>query len=217
MKIAHHLFVCAAAVGLVGCAALEGPAGPAGVDGADGVPGDPGPQGPAGPAGPAGADGEDGADGDAEILYSDWFTAKEWGGADVFGIYTFTYDESVPEIDADILDEGLVLVYGRLSFYAKTFWDPDSIAQLPISVTYSAQGFWYEDSWTFRATEGNLQLRMTNNENLYQFLPSGNEFRYVIIPGGTLIPEATLQALPELSYEDAMDRIGLLEDEAFEL
>lgn len=194
-----------------GCDLVRGPEGPAGAQGEVGPAGPAGEQGAPGENGRDGADGMNGEDGDAGILYSDWFDPKSWTSADRFGVTVFSHEVSVPELDADIIDTGVVLVYGKLEFYLESFWPSGQVGQLPIDVDYEATGIRYVDSWDYRAEVGTLTLEFSNNENLYTFLEAGNSFRYVLIPGGTQLAQEELDELVDLPYDDAMDRLAEIE------
>ncbi len=82
---------------LFGCA-KDGATGPAGPQGANGTAG---PTGPAGPAGPTGATGS------ANVIYSPWITVPQ--GTLVDNLWY--YDIPVPQLTADMVNNGAILCY----------------------------------------------------------------------------------------------------------
>ena len=120
----------AGATGGTGATGPQGPAGsngatgatgPAGSNGATGATGATGPQGPAGPQGPQGPAGQDGTNGTS--VQSFLLTNKS---VTLTGLTTL----NVPAITADIVNQGLVLVYFRVSgtntgYYALPYSEAD--------------------------------------------------------------------------------------------
>ncbi|MGH2643043.1 MAG: hypothetical protein ACRDE2_03775 [Chitinophagaceae bacterium] len=165
-----------------GCS-KTGPAGPQGQTGATG------PQGPAGTAGTNGTNGATGAQGPAgtaNVIYSAWFTPSAFTVTKPFGIYSFDYNQPAPGIKQSILDNGVVLVYGKLNGYASSIWPTNQIGLLPIVLTYQSGGIQI-DTWSAFATVGNLRINFMNDNNLYTTdasISHSHSFRYVIIPGG---------------------------------
>lgn len=153
------LLLCAATLLIAGCSGKEGPTGPTG------------PQGQQGPAGTA------------NVIYSAWFTPSKYDTATVFGTRNLRYDQAAPQITQAVLDNGVVLTYGKLEGYNPAFWPTGRVALLPITLTY-VQGNTQIDTWSAYVTVGNLRINFTNNMNLYSSLASSHSFRYVIIPGG---------------------------------
>lgn len=75
-----------------------------------------GPRGPQGPTGQDGRDGRDGQDGNANVISINYFVGEEnWYEVGTPGETDFflAADLDVPEINQDIYDNGLVLVYYR--------------------------------------------------------------------------------------------------------
>ena len=170
----------------------EGPAGATGPQGPTGIGGPAGPTGPAGPSGPAGPTGPTGPQGPAgtaNVIYSPWtaFTDPNWSAStvDIFGKTARRYTAAAPGITATILSQGTVLVYFqgggspgtvRILPYT-TFNFTHTVTQViePSLVTGAIQiNFWNvennNDPGTFTGTPGTP--------------PTGNIYRYVIIPGG---------------------------------
>ena len=83
----------------------------------DGAPGDigpPGPQGEQGTQGGQGLQGEQGEPGTANVVYSEWFiiSQSDWIG---LGTAKLTGEIPAPELNQEIMNKGVVLVYFRLS------------------------------------------------------------------------------------------------------
>jgi len=103
-----------------------------------------GPEGEIGPQGPQGEQrpqGDRGPTGNANIIASDWFTPTEYTLSNSGGFFPIDYlshDESAPEITQDIIDSGVILVYGGLNGYNPSVWPIDRVSLLPISLTYNS-------------------------------------------------------------------------------
>jgi hypothetical protein len=142
----------------------QGPPGPPGADGEDGI------------AGPPGADGEDGV---ANVIYSEWisFETANWSApVDSFGFTERRYDVAVPQLDAAILDEGLVFVYVRFG-NGFQFMLPYVGAITTIR----------DQLLQHRVSAGQIRIvyaNLTDRDIDPGTIGSGNVFRYVLVPGG---------------------------------
>jgi hypothetical protein len=157
--------------------------------------GNPGPQGPIGPTGPTGATGtagsngatgSTGATGTANVIYSNWTTPTTYVKDTVFGTYHFYANITATKITQAILDNGTVLVYGKLNGYVSTVWPTNQVAQLPIEIAYMDGAVQNIDSWSALCTLGNVRIDLTSSANAYGSISNAHQFRYVIIPGGVL-------------------------------
>lgn len=174
--------------------------------------GDTGPTGPQGPEGPAGPEGPQGPAGTANVMYSDWFLPETWESSEVFGRTVFSHEEAVPEITQDILDTGVVLVYGKLNGYTSTIWPTDQVSQLPITVQWESGGSQI-DVWSANVRPEVLEITLTNNTDTYGSVNAQHEFRYVIIPGGAPVASEPAGAVhADLSYEEMRARYGVPAD-----
>lgn len=138
-----------------------------------------------------GDDGPAGPPGTANVLYSAWFTAPAYDTATVAGIRHFSYTRAAPEITQSILDNGVVLTYGKLLGYNSQVWPLDRVEMLPIEVRY-VQGNLQLDRWAAHASPGNLRIDFSNSNNFYTSISNAHSFRYVIIPGGSAISAAAV-------------------------
>lgn len=158
-----------------------------------------GPQGPQGIAGPAGNV--------AKVIYSDWFLPNNYDVSTGLGAVNLSYIQPAPGITQKILDSGVVLTYGSLSAYDGVHLPLRGIhyvgvEQLPITASYNLNGAEQIDTWSALAFVGNLQISLTNNNNLYtnsSSFDNVNSFRYIIISGG--IPEGRMAGSPP-DYSD---------------
>lgn len=155
--------------------------------------GNPGPQGPIGATGPtgatgaagvSGATGPTGATGTANVLYSDWFTPSSYTQTTVFGTIHFDADKAAAGITQAILDNGTVLVYGKLDGYNPVIWPTAQVSTLPIEITYMSGTTQNIDSWSALVTLGNVRIDLASSSNAYGSISNAHQFRYVIIPGG---------------------------------
>jgi len=153
-----------------------GPQGTSGQNGADGT---------NGTDGTDGTDGQDGQDGNANVISSDWFTPSSYTLSTGFGgIKLLDHDQAAPKITQEIIDNGVVLVYGKLNGYTSSVWPTDQIALLPIILTYSTSPA-NIDTWLAILSEGNINIRFTNNNNTYSSLSTNHSFRYIVIPSSS--------------------------------
>ena len=129
-----------------------------------------------------GTNGIDGEDGNANVMYSDWFKPPTYNLSTGFGgINLLEHDEAASEITQEILDTGVVLVYGNLRGYTTSIWPFQHVALLPLTLTYGVSPT-NIDTWTALLSVGNIKIRFINNNNTYNSLGTSHEFRYIIIP-----------------------------------
>ena len=159
----------------------DGAVGPTGATGQQGIAGT---NGTNGAAGPTGAIGATGATGTANVIYSDWITPSSYTKDTVFSTYHFYADIPASKITQSILDNGTVLVFGKLDGYIASVWPTAQVSVLPITVTYQLSGGIYTDSWSSLVTLGNVRIDFVDNQNYYSSISNAHQFRYVIIPGG---------------------------------
>lgn len=146
-----------------------------GATGATGPQGEQGAQGEQGDEGPQGEQGEQGNPGTANVIYSDW-VATELGNNIATSSDSFEMD--APDIDADMLNYGTILVFGR----RVDLVDGNVVYPLPIVFGGARQ-----QSYFYVATAGTITITIHANE---EGDPAGDgtflsQYRYVLIPGGT--------------------------------
>jgi hypothetical protein len=184
MKKTHYLFAfIAAAVIFVSCG-KDGAVGPAGPAGRTGPTGPAGTNGTAGATGTNGATGSTGATGTANVIYSDWTTPLIYTKTTVFGTTHFSAIIPASKITQAVLDNGTVLVYGKLNGYNPVIWPTDQVSVLPIEITYMNGTTQNIDSWSGLVTLGNVTIDLASSSNAYGSIANAHQFRYVIIPGG---------------------------------
>jgi hypothetical protein len=142
--------------------------------------------------------GPKGDPGTANVIYSDWFTPSSYVKTTVFSTSTFTFDVAEPKITQDILDKGVVVVYGKLNGYNPVIWPTDQVAPLPIVINYLSGTTPEIDTWSGLYSLGNVQISMKNNNNVYSNISNAHSYRYVIIPGGVHIAAVKLKNYNEL-------------------
>ena len=139
-------------------------------DGEDGAIGPQGPQGEQGPQGAPGEQGEQGETGTANVIYSDWIESE----LDDDIIATGSgFDIDVPDLTQEIVNEGVVLVFGR---NVPGLGSPD-IFQLPFITSSNFYSFRIEDAEVLRITVASIDGTSVGT-------PFFEDYRYVIIPGG---------------------------------
>jgi len=158
-----------------------------------------------GPQGVAGTDGTDGEDGTANVIYSDWFPSQF--PDDIDGT-NYVFSVAAPDLTAEIVEKGLVLVYGR--FYSGD--DIGVIFQLPHIFPFSQQ--FYTHSFTTPPASNAMRvfiilLSMDNTpigSSLFE------EYRYVIISGGTPAGKsATSKDYSKMTYEEIAELFNIPE------
>ena len=167
--------------GPIGATGAQGPAGGTGATGPAGATGSTGATGPAGPAGPTGPQGPVGS---ANVIYSAWVTEPATWTDSVMAsqnnIHVRSFIAPAPSLSQAILDQGIILAYGRLA-------PTDAPTPLPY--------FFNTTTTTFISINFKPAL---NKVAYYFYIPnsvsqttavaftgiSGTaQFRYVIIPG----------------------------------
>lgn len=155
-------------------------------DGEDGAPG------PQGVAGVDGQDGADGVDGNANVIASDWFAAT----------YTSPfaarkqYDIPAPEVNQDVRDSSVILVYGKRIANDEIWGIPTSFPFL--NQTYNFMCF---------TTDGIIRIFCDSNDATFTVgAPYIEEYRYVIIPSTTARNSIDYTSM---SYQEIVDYFGL--------
>ncbi|HZY36070.1 MAG TPA: collagen-like protein [Mucilaginibacter sp.] len=175
MKKINNLFLLLAAAALLATSC-----------GKNGAPGPQGPAGPTGATGPAGPTGAAGPTGTANVIYSAWVTPSSYTKDTVFSTWHLYANIAATKITQAILDQGTVIVYGKLDGYTSVIWPTAQVSALPIVVTYTEGGTVYTDTWSAQITLGNVRIDFVDNLNLYSNISNAHQFRYVIIPGAVL-------------------------------
>lgn len=157
-----------------------GAQGPTGANGPTGPAGPTGPNGPAGPTGPTGPQGPAGPAGTANVIYSAWLSdasAANWADTAISLLGTVVRRRNLPApgVTQAILDQGVVLAYGRGGVTNNQPWP------LPITFTYGGAPM----IMGFLPSLGRLVMTITvPTTGIAPSVFWGGDFRYVIIPGG---------------------------------
>ncbi|GAA3615474.1 hypothetical protein Q4Q39_01900 [Flavivirga amylovorans] len=186
-KLVRLVMVLMVSISIFSCSDGEdgatGPAGPAGVDGTDGV------------------DGEDGAPGTANVIYSEWIE-KGFDDDSGVGTPTASFDIEAPEITEKVLDQGVVLVFGRRF---TTVAEDVNIDVFQLPYTFYDTDVQYRHRIT--PPSGNkatgvikIQARSINGSNLNGNVHRIDEYRYVIIPGGAAVAPSSSGKSSSVDY-----------------
>lgn len=135
-----------------------------------GCSGDEGPAGPAGPAGPTGS---------ANVIYSEWYSPATWVLGATFGVTERAFTMTTSSLTAEIISHGVVLVY------MKFVGTSPAIYQLPVTIVSSGSTYCF----SFRAEPGSVKAHyylVSSPATDPGVIPSDNQVRYVLIPGGVL-------------------------------
>lgn len=160
-----------------------------------------GPVGPEGPAGKDGVNGSDGNDGNANvqsitksIAYGDW-QASGTAGEDLY----YYVEISIPEITAQIVQDGTVMVYYKES--------NDFYYALPSTFNWysSYLGYYYHTTLRFSFKTGIVRIEIEDS-NMNTYRPESTvEFKIVVIAGSTL----KNLSIDLTNYQDVKERFDL--------
>ncbi|PIB38419.1 hypothetical protein BFP75_16050 [Maribacter sp. 4G9] len=177
---------------LVGCSVEDGPIGPEGPAGGQGVVGAPGPEGP---------EGEQGEPGPEGYFVSEWINTelKENFGTDFSASFVIT----APEITQQIMDTGLVLVFGRL----EDALGSQIVERLPTLINNNFD-------FRFQQRLGELTIIVSSITEFMDLDENGgliDDYRYVIIPnpGNTTGKNGTNVDFTKMTYEEVVDYFNL--------
>lgn len=159
-KLTFYAFVLLGALAFASCG-KDGAAGPAGETG------------PAGAAGPQGAKGDSGT---ANVIYSEWLNLGFTGDVTEDGDSIWFTGLEVPQITADFLQSGTVIVYVNLNSNS----DPVVVA-LPYYSVYNTVNIIPVIYNGVLEIDANSDVSTLGDDagNIYR------QYRYVLIPGGT--------------------------------
>ncbi|WP_282055419.1 hypothetical protein [Maribacter luteus] len=142
-------------------------------DGEDGAIGPQGPQGEQGIQGEAGADGEDGAQGEqgetgaANVIYSEWLDSPL---AENIALESTNADIAAPSLSQEIVDQGVVLLYGRIETNGNVY-------SLPYIGNQGVSYYYYHNLEV-------INIRLTTIDGSDIGSPLFSSYRYILIPGG---------------------------------
>jgi len=142
--------------------------------------------GPTGPRGPAGS---------ANVIYSDWYSPATWNLETEFGVTQRTYAMGTTSLTQEIIDHGVVMVYMRFMGLAP------EIIPLPFLVPDVGYQFYSRAQADSIKVVYYVAAAPTSTPSI---IPSGNQVRYVLIPGGVVA--ATMQASGS-TYEQEVGRL----------
>ncbi|NMH89141.1 hypothetical protein [Flavivirga algicola] len=181
-------------------------------DGEDGAIGPQGPQGPQGDQGQQGLQGDPGAPGDpgtANVIYSDWI--EHGFGNSPVGSSAAGFDIEAPEITNDILNNGVVLIYGRRAVLSDgeietTFYQlPYTFyGSLDVEFRYRIQPPTDDSNGAIR-----IQVKKLDDTDLNADAVLISAYRYVIIPGGQSNTGKSISNYKKMSYEEIANLFDL--------
>ncbi|KUJ63224.1 hypothetical protein AR687_03445 [Flavobacteriaceae bacterium CRH] len=143
-------------------------------------------------SGDDGTDGQEGAKGTANVIYSAWLTAPTAVAETIDGTSGMSTSINAPELSADILAKGTILVY--VSFGTGTYTLP---------YTSTAGGF--VNTITVISNLQKIKLfRFRHDGGGTVNLPTSLSWRYILIPGGTVAAtaKAAKTDYSKMSYEE---------------
>ncbi|TDX13814.1 hypothetical protein [Flavobacterium sp. S87F.05.LMB.W.Kidney.N] len=138
-----------------------------------------------------GADGAPGAAGTANVIYSAWLTAPAAAAETIDGTSGMSTTINAPELSADILSKGTLLVY--VSFGSGTY-----------TVPYTSTAGGFVNTITAISNLQKIKLfRFRHDGGGTVNLPTTLNWRYILIPGGVAATAKTAkQDYSKMSYEE---------------
>lgn len=140
-------------------------------------------------------EGEDGETGTTNVIYSEWINK---GIEDNINDINTVFTINAPQINAEILNTGTILVYGR-SFNTN---NGAQVFQLPMTTGVGSERL----SYLFKATSGEIEIRI-NSAKIIGTNDFLLQYRYVIIPGGQ-ISMASLD-YSKMSYKEIESMLNI--------
>ena len=193
---AAKLIILALVLVFTGCEPEEGPIGPEG------------PQGEKGEQGEQGEPGPQGEPGTANVIYSDWTTFQNTAWSEpflFFGQNRRSYTISEDSLTNDIINMGTVMVFVR---FGGTF---DNIQPLPIIQPITQSKNQVLDFYLQVGAIVNVYYNLNDTDDPGS-IGSGNQYRYVIIPGGTpLSLKKGAESFVDLSYNELCEALNIPE------
>lgn len=153
-----------------------------------------------GPTGKDGVAGTNGADGNANVIYSDWASVPAATATTIDGTNGNTSSISAPNLTQEILDKGTVLVYVKFG---------STIIQLP----YTSNAGGVTNTLLFYLELNNIKLfRFKHDGTGGVNIPTGLQFRYILIPGGvSVLTQKTQLNLKNMPYSEVCKYLNIAE------
>lgn len=149
-----------------------------------------------------GTNGADGAPGTANVIYSAWMTAPAAVAETIDGTSGLSTSINAPELSADILAKGTILVY--VSFGQGTF-----------ALPYTSTAGGSVNTITAISTLQKIKLFRFKHvaDGTTVGLPTTLNWRYILIPGGKVAATAKTAKLDysKMSYEEVCARFNIQE------
>lgn len=146
-----------------------------------------GPEGPRGSAGPEGS---------ANVIYSDWYSPETWVAGVTFGTAERSFTMETTALTQEIVDYGVIMVYIRV-----VGLDP---AISPLPVTFESENL----NFLFRPQAGSIKVvyySTVSPDVTPEVIPSNNQIRYVLIPGGVLDEAALSEGITSAKLIGSLD------------
>lgn len=156
-------------------------------DGTDGV------DGAQGPAGPAGS---------ANVIYSGWINAPAGTAETIDGTSGLSTSFAVPQLTADIMAKGTILVY-------MSFGSGVNVYTLP----YTSTAGGYANTITAIASLNSIKIFRFKHaaDGTTVGLPASLSYRYILIPGGATAATSKTAKVDysKMSYEEVCQHFGV--------
>jgi hypothetical protein len=123
------------------------------------------------------------------VTGSEWFFPVQ-NGKSIWDRYStinggryFRTEMLASDITQEVMNNSVILIYGKLTGYDGAVWQLDHVGLLP-TVIYRTAFFESTDDWTVALSPGRISIRIQNSQSYY---PNGepdpgHSFRYIVIP-----------------------------------
>ncbi|MEM9681348.1 MAG: hypothetical protein AAF901_13580 [Bacteroidota bacterium] len=150
-----------------------------------------------------GINGLDGEVGSANVIYSNWFPSQFPDEILNFNLQRFWVD--APDLTTDILDQGVILVFGRYSTTSSTI-----VEQLPFTSVFRQQMYIHSYILPNDGTPARVNITVYPTGGGVIGQPLFDDYRYVIIPGGLPTTAGKTQIdHTKMSYEEMIEHFGI--------
>jgi len=138
----------------------------------------------------------------ANVIFSNWTTVPAWSGlTNSAGYVYYRYIiNNITQLDANMINQGLVLAYVR--------FDPNgSVNQMPFKRAWDrTPGKLIYENWSYQANVGQITVIIDPEDNRY-VAPVGAQVRYIMSAG--VVPGGRKAAIDYSNYEEVKAAFNL--------
>lgn len=132
--------------------------------------------------------------GKSGVVGSEWYfpVSNNENLWDEYSIITggkyFRTELGAPDVTQEIIQNSVILVYGKLTGYDGSIWQEDHVGLLP-TLVHRTSFIASTDDWSIAVSPGRISIRIQNSQNYYPGSQPDKDhsFRYIIIPKSTAV------------------------------